>query len=243
MSGHEDADDARRRYQAPYTAKHPIPTIGKYREEKQARKAEAASEGDDEGPTRTERAKEGWRSYWNGEGKEDDGEQTQQNGGAKQDGGDVDGDGDVDQDDEDEAQAVVDTSEATPITNPKKQKKGKGNKEERAEREVTDPITHLPVKIYDFTTDALKDVEENPPPFGSTTRTATGLSNKNKSGRDLHNEVEEMQDGQDSMISLFPPPNYDVIRRDLISKFPQGQNHSIPASLEGTRLMIRAMAA
>ncbi|KAF2169046.1 hypothetical protein M409DRAFT_21055 [Zasmidium cellare ATCC 36951] len=217
MSGHEDADEAQRRYKAPYSKNHTIPTIAKYREEKQARKAEAVNEGDgaDLEQSRTERAREGWRSYWAGDDKkEESGEHKQQDGGANQNGVDVDGDGDVDQEDEDEAAAAVDTSEATPIADPRKRRKGK---EERAEREVTDPITHLPVKIYDFTTDALKEVEENPPPFGSTVRTSTGLSNKNKSGRDLHNEVQEMQNGQDSMMAQFPPPNFDVIRRDLIS--------------------------
>lgn len=215
MSGHEDADDARRRYNAPYTAKHPIPTIAKYREEKEARKTEAVSgdDGADLEQSRTSRAKEGWRSYWAGEGKGD--ESGQQNEGAQQDGIDVDGDGDVDQDDEDEAEAAQDTSEVTPIADPKKRRKGR-NREERAEREVTDPITHLPVKIYDFTAEALKDVDENPPPFGSTVKTATGLSNQNKSGRELHNETEEMQKGQDSIIANFPPPNYDVIRKDLV---------------------------
>ena len=34
MSGNEDAERSRRNYHAPYTGKHPIPTISKYREEK-----------------------------------------------------------------------------------------------------------------------------------------------------------------------------------------------------------------
>ena len=37
------------------------------------------------------------------------------------------------------------------------------NRKERAEREVTDPVTHLPVTIHDFTDEALKEVSYNTP--------------------------------------------------------------------------------
>ena len=80
MSGHEDADESRRRYQAPYSQRRPIPTISKYREEKEARRAEAGREtnGADLGPSRTDRAKEEWQSYrdwWNGDKDENHEEQ------------------------------------------------------------------------------------------------------------------------------------------------------------------------
>lgn len=239
-NGQDDADEARRKYQAPYTQHHPIPTISKYREEKAARQAEAGTDGADLTQSRAERAKESWRSYWNGEGQNDSEQQDenkrpqQQKPGAQRDPVDVDGDGDVDKEDEDEAAAVVDTSEVTPNVDPKKGSKGLGKKQERAEREVTDPVTHLPVKIYDFTEDSLKNVEENPPPFGSTSKTATGLSNKNKSGRDLHNESEELHDAHESTNALFPPPNYDAVRQDLISIHKTG----ITVGLSGTATII-----
>lgn len=232
MSGNEDADESRRRFQAPYTGHHPIPTISKYREEKEARKAAAGRDGvpheeeEDLGRTRTQRAREGWNTYWYGDkdGQKQN-EQKDSEGGAdqqKQQGVDVDGDGDVDQDDQNQAEIVKDTSEVTPVADPKKRRKGAGRKEERAEREVTDPVTHLPVRIYDFTEDSLKNVEENPPPFGNTSRTATGLSNKNKSQQQIQDEQKEIQGGLDAMNTLFPPPSYDVIRQDIITINKQG---------------------
>jgi len=225
--GHEDADDARRRYQAPYSKHHPIPTIAKYREEKAARQAEASLDNGDDGAdlqqSRTDRAKESWRNYWSGEhgehGEQDQAEKRQQQEPGTQQGNgiDVDGDGDVDQDDHDQAEAVKDTSEVNPALTSKQRRKGNGKRQERADREVTDPVTHLPVRIYDFTEDSLKDIDPNPPPFGSTSKTATGLSNKNKSERELRDEAEQLQEGHESMNALFPPPNFDAIRQDLLS--------------------------
>ena len=73
-------------------------------------------------------------------------------------------------------------------------KSKQSKKKERAKREVTDPITHLPVTIHDFTDDALKDVDYNDPPSGTTAKTATGLSAKSKS-------EEELQDGEETRPS------------------------------------------
>ena len=42
MSGRDDVED-RRRYNQPYTPKHTIPTIQKYREEKESRAVEATT--------------------------------------------------------------------------------------------------------------------------------------------------------------------------------------------------------
>jgi hypothetical protein len=111
----------------------------------------------------------------------------------------------------------VDTSEdAVGSQDLKERRKKLARRSEGAEREVTDPVTHLPVKISDFTQHALKEIEENPPSFGSTLRTATGLSNKQKSYEQLQEEIREMQDGLDSMNMLFPPPNYEEFRIQVI---------------------------
>lgn len=241
MSGQEDAERTRRNYHAPYTAKHPIPTISEYREEKQAREdAAGVGDGADLEQSRTDRAKEGWRTYWRGDDKEDGNEEQGQEHDQPQDGQsqgrhagmDIDGDGDVDEEDEKEAEAVVDTSEVTPVSQ-KGGKRGK-NKQARAEREVTDPITHLPVKIYDFTEDSLKDVDENPLPFGRTTRTATGLSNKAKTDQELREETGEIAKGKESMSALFPPPSYEVVKQDMIKI----NNMGIAVGLSGAAIIV-----
>jgi hypothetical protein len=111
----------------------------------------------------------------------------------------------------------VDTSEdAVGSQDLKERRKRLARRSEGAEREVTDPVTHLPVKISDFTQHTLKEIEENPPSFGSTLRTATGLSNKQKTYEQLQEEIREMQDGLDSMNMLFPPPNYEELRIQII---------------------------
>lgn len=251
MSGHDDADESKRRYHAPYTSHRPIPTIAKYREEKEARQAEAGREGLDDnseaadlGPSRTERAKEGWRQYRYGSKESEDGqgeqkqehEQQDTDAGAPHKGIDIDGDGDVDQDDVDEAEAIVDTSEVAPAPDPKKRRKGVGKKEDRATREVTDPITHLPVRIHDFTEESLKAIDENPPPFGRSDRTSTGLSNKQKSDKELRQETEDNQNGYESFNALFPPPSFDAIRQDLIAINKQ----AITFGLAGTSILLLA---
>ncbi|KAK5113917.1 hypothetical protein LTR85_010450 [Meristemomyces frigidus] len=226
MSGADDANEARRNYNAPYTPHHTIPTIQKYREEKENRKQTpggADADGEDLSESRIQQAKDAWNGYWQGDqGSEKP--QKEQGGLQKGDGG---GDGgrregeDEDSDDTDDYaddEPAADTSEAGLIAqDPKQRRKGmKKRKDERAERQVTDPVTHLPVTIHDFTSQALKDVPENDPPFGTTQRSATGLSNKNKSNKQLQKEEHEMEQGRESMQALFPPPSYDAIRRELI---------------------------
>lgn len=231
MSGQDDAEDFQRQYNAPYTPRHQIPTIQKYREEKEARQVDAANEGtagDDDtdlSKTKTQRAKDAWAAYKRGDVGEDGkdeaaGKQRQDAGdqeGEEQDSEDDDDDDDGNDEEEDEAAVAVDTSEANPVAhNPKKRRKGLKGKDERAERQVTDPVTHLPVTIQDFTADAVKSVDENEPSYGKTPRTATGLSNKNKSSKELHEEIRDLERSRESMEALFPPPSFDVLRQDLI---------------------------
>ncbi|OQO07691.1 hypothetical protein B0A48_07388 [Cryoendolithus antarcticus] len=221
MSGYDDAGEDKRRYIPAHSPHHQIPTISKYREEKENRlaQANAGQDGDDDGSnvSSTDQAKATARRYLsrgdddhgdaNKDGNNDDVDNTSKadddaNGGAQ----DSHGDGD----------APKDTSEVGQAAHPKAKRKGMRKRgDERAEREVTDPITHLPVKIFDFTQDALDDAGENDAPFGSTTRTATGLSNKNKSDEELRDETNEMRAGQEGFNALFPPPSIDGIKHEL----------------------------
>lgn len=223
MSGNEDIETSRSNYHAPYGKHKQIPTIQKYREEKESRRANAIDGDDDDaqgaalGLSRTERAKEGWRKYWDGDdGADEKGETTGDT--TTSDGG-GDSASETEQENENQAEVAKDTSEtAVGASDPKVQRKRqKKHKDERADREVTDPITHLPVRIHDFTTQSLEDVDENPTPYGSTSQTATGLQNKAKSRKELKDEQEEIQRGHDSMNALFPPPSFEDLRAELIS--------------------------
>jgi hypothetical protein len=226
MSGSEDAEHGRRVH-GPYTQRNPIPTIAKYRAEKEERRARAAEIHDDgDGAaldqSRTERLKDNVRGYWRGgdDGNDDNDEQQHAGSGAyDRDDGTKGEDKQKKQDHEDEANVAADTSEASPMTaDPKEQRKRqKKHKDDRAERTVTDPVTHLPVKIYDFTDESLKKVDENEPTFGTTLRTATGLTNKRKTTKELNEEHHEIESGHDSMNALFPPPSFDQLRAELVS--------------------------
>lgn len=224
MSGQDDAQ-TERRSGAPWSPRKTIPTISRYQEEKEARRAEARDEGNagtgddpDESRSRLQQAKDAYYDYQ--QQKSD--QNGQQGAGADRSsegqGQDAGGGDEDDEDDFGDEEPAVDTSETNPVAlDPKQRRKGmKKRKEEKAERQVTDPVTHLPVTIHDFTSDALKDVAENEPQFGSTPRTATGLSNKSKSNQELQKETHEMQEGRDSMRALFPPPRFEAIRTELI---------------------------
>lgn len=197
MSGKEDVEDVRR-YQAPYSAKRPIPTISKYREERAARQQEALR--DDESARDQASSYLGW-----GQTKPEGPPSTP--GPAQQDDAEEDAA-------EDEVEDVPkDTSQVDPVaTDPRKRRKEmKDRKKERAEREVTDPVTHLPVTIHDFTDEALEELDFNHPPFGSTPKTATGLSAKGKSEEQLKSERASLQQDHYSLTNRFPPPDFDVL--------------------------------
>ncbi|KAK4542102.1 hypothetical protein LTR36_007133 [Oleoguttula mirabilis] len=226
MSGTDDANEARRNYNAPYTPHHTIPTIQKYREEQENRKQTAGgadADGENASESRGQQAKDAWDGYWQGDqesGKAQEEQSGLQNGsgdGGRREGEDEDSD---DTDDYADEEPAPDTSEGDPSArDPKQRRKGmknKNKKDDRAERQVTDPVTHLPVTIHDFTSKALKDVPENDPPFGTTERSATGMSNKNKSNKQLQKEEHEMEQGRESMQALFPPPSYEAIRQELL---------------------------
>ena len=113
----------------------------------------------------------------------------------------------------------VDTSEAiSNEANPRKKRKamkGRAPEKDTRSRKVTDPITHLPVTIHDFTTKELQDAPGNLPLFGTEARTATGVNAASKDEEQLKSEEEEIERGTAGMQKLFPPPSFDVIKEEL----------------------------
>ena len=86
-------------------------------------------------------------------------------------------------------------------------------------REVTDPVTHLPVTIYDETDKSLKKAPENEPAPGSEPRTTTGLSGASKSKSQLDLETQQNHDEHAGMQKVFPPPNFDDTQAELIRTY------------------------
>ncbi|CAM1504364.1 Fc.00g019550.m01.CDS01 [Cosmosporella sp. VM-42] len=215
MSGTEDVDEVRH-YKKPYSARNPIPTISKYREERETRQQEALKGSTDTHNAAENTAGDVSRPQQPGsvnEGNQESPEMNQQNG--RDNAGDDAGVG---------SEEMQDTSQTDPaMHDPKSRRKDmKKNRKERAEREVTDPVTHLPVTIHDFTDEALKEVDMNDPPPGTTERTATGMDGKMKSEEHLTEEKKDIQDGHDAMADLFPPPDFDALRLELAAISKRG---------------------
>ncbi|KAM0547000.1 hypothetical protein ACHAPJ_010543 [Fusarium lateritium] len=227
MSGRDDAEE-HRRFTAPYSARHPIPTISKYREERSARQDAAVDR-----PDNTSEVADANDYQLQQKSREDAGPhlesaETQES---------EDGKGDNEGEDE----GMKDTSETGPqASDPKQRRKElKKSKRERAEREVTDPITHLPVTIHDFTDEALKEIDKNEPPFGTTQRTATGSENKNKTEDQLRDEHQDIQQSHDAMGELFPPPDFDALRLELAQISKRG----VTFGLAGVAIIIASAFA
>ena len=205
MSGQDDAQEERRTTK-PYSSRHPIPTIGRYREEKAARQ-EAALSSDAGGADTDDAERTGVEAA---HAQEDESNAADEHG----------HDGEDDEAMHDTSQ--VDSGAGDARQRRKDMKSKKSNKKERAEREVTDPITHLPVTIHDFTDDALKKVDYNDPPPGSTTKTATGLSGKSKSDEELEEEGDEAQLAHNELTARFPPPDFDALRAEVTAIAKEG---------------------
>ncbi len=237
--GNYDAEEAsRRNYTAPYSSHHPVPTVQKYnehRDELETRKEqqEKTYDEDDEGKVH-EAVDKVKRMFQGGANKHRAGdpyptENRNDESTAPRDG---------DKDDSKPAPPAKDNSSkgngqnndpkkngqsgpsATEvnagITDPRQKRKNmKHMKRDDGGREVTDPITHLPVVIYDSTDKRLEKAPQNEPAYGSQPRTATGLSGASKSKSQLNLETQEEQDEHRGMEKVFPPPNFEDAQVEL----------------------------
>jgi hypothetical protein len=223
MSGVEDVNNQRRNFKAPHNARNPIPTVKKYREEKQRREdqyGDPNAEVDEDDRTTRDKLGEAYNAF-TGKAHENDGhepyeaqdlEEAEDHSGQTANSKNQRLPQDTD-DDED----VQDTTEGQlHESDPKKaRKKMKKFNADGTEREVTDPITHLPVKIHDFTDKDLKNTPKNAPPAGSEPRTMTGMAAIDKSNEHLDEEEEESKDSHAAMQALFPPPDFDATRGEI----------------------------
>ncbi|VUC35988.1 unnamed protein product [Clonostachys rosea] len=226
MSGVDDPDE-RRRYQAPYSARNPIPTIARYREEKAARQQEAlnnstvdVSKTGDQSETApnasaTATSSSGAVPNEQVDASEESGQKHEEL--------------------QEEAEMVKDTSEVDPAATDARlrRKNSKVWDKERAERLVTDPVTHLPITIHDFTEDALQEADVEGATPGLLRRIATKLSPRN-SDEKLRLEQEHIQMGHDILANRFPPPSFDALRQELSYIYKKG----ITMGLAGTALVI-----
>ena len=94
-------------------------------------------------------------------------------------------------------------------------------KQNRNERQVTDPVTHLPITIHDFNDTDLNNISAGYSPWkkGSSVKTDP-YSQRKKSG--LEEDAKESQKGHEGLESVFPPPEYSMARNDMTRVYSQG---------------------
>ncbi|KAK7751231.1 hypothetical protein SLS62_006776 [Diatrype stigma] len=86
-------------------------------------------------------------------------------------------------------------------------------------REVTDPVTHLPIVIHDQTEKDLTAAPENMPKPGEHHSTATGPQGVSKSEHELEIEREKSQRGFSGMQRVFPPPDFEDTKQELAALY------------------------
>lgn len=215
MSGIEDAEVQRRKYKAPYTPSHTIPTIQGYKKIKEEREAGTSAGEEEDERSRRERAQDAYSSWKEGETRGEPEKQdfyhTQNQNRMVQDGA-VDTDHQDTEGKEEEAKKEFeDTTENALVERDAKEqrKKMKHRGNDRAKREVTDPVTHLPISIHDFTGKDLENAPENVAP----PRTGTGLLSK--SDDELAKESVIQKRAHRGMQNLFPPPDYEACGQEI----------------------------
>lgn len=112
------------------------------------------------------------------------------------------------------------TEHAAGIADPKAKRKAmKKAKRQTGGREVTDPITHLPIVIHDQTEKDLRSAPENEPEPGDFHTTATGPQGASKTDEELQDETEMIQRGFNGMQRLFPPPEFQTLKQELAAAY------------------------
>lgn len=238
-----EEENTRKSYQAPYTSHHPIPTVQRYKAERgeldaQQKKAEEAQH-DEKDESKVKRAYNSAKAVLKGE---DDPKDTHdpyptanrnvQNGDTGQPhpnqpsqtkSNEPQGKEKADKPakkDQDEKNNKSASEAAAGHSDPREKRKiMKHSKRDDGGREVTDPVTHLPVVIRDSTNKDLNSAPENEPASGSNSRSKTGLSGASKSDSQLDEEKHELQNDLDGMQRLFPPPNFEDVKAELAKTY------------------------
>jgi Ca2+-dependent lipid-binding protein len=245
-SGVEIEDDAakRRRYGGPHSGKRPIPTIQKYRERKrelQSRYDDSedsqSGSGEDSKPRRVLDSVKAIikdedvpkspkqtaypstnRNYEVLPGEDQTEGQAPNDSDSEQDTDPVEYDASQPQEQGDKTATEAVASAIDPR---EKRKIMKKTKRHGGKREVTDPVTHLPIVIHDQTDKDLASIPLNEPEPGADHTTATGLQGAFKSDRHLDEEQRALQRGFNGVQRLFPPPEFNDMKQELSKVYQQ----------------------
>ncbi|RYO80779.1 hypothetical protein DL762_007471 [Monosporascus cannonballus] len=236
-----EQDAAPRRHTNPYSGKHPIPTIQGYRQHRKELDGQMEDEEQAQrGPEDESRPKRAYHQakavFKDEEGTETghepypssnhnsadhpsqhaydqssaDGEATQGEESTRE--GEEQQDGKKGKDGEEKSA----TEAAAGAVDPKQKRKVmKKSKRQGKGREVTDPVTHLPIVIHDQTDKDLKGVAENVAQPGDHPSTWTGPQGASKPEEELNIEKRKSQRVANGMQRVFPPPDFDDTKQEL----------------------------
>ena len=237
MSNHDDFNEnaAHRTNHAPYTPRHPVPTVQRYEGRKQERQAEADAQipnqvGENTKDVQDQGMLQSTKNFLHigqtlkDEAVDEDHPYRSANrnfevSAEERDGATNDYRDDNREKDDQPAKhsSPTDTSETMNSTQDPRQKRKnmKHMQRDHASREVTDPVTHLKVTVHDSTSKELRTVPENEPPPNSQPRNSTKTSTGLKSDNELDRETNEQQAEHIGIEKLFPPPSFDAVQEEL----------------------------
>lgn len=221
-----------KRFTAPYGESRPIPTIHKYKEIQKDR------EEQEEGAGHTNDHSNGTRAKLRHLFHRDEPNQGDEN--AQGWAGQAENRNTAESRQHDEQlqhdnvpnekdQAIpVDTSEAIAYESDPKAKrkamKGRDPEKDSKTRRVTDPVTHLPIEIHDFTEKELNEAPSNLPKSVSGNHSSTSLN------ADEEKEQEDLDSGYEGMLRLFPPPSFEAMKKESAQIYRKALIFSMAAS-------------
>lgn len=258
MSGPNDFDErtSNRYTNAPYTPRHPVPTIGGYgviQEERHAADIEAKGQHNT-GETGLQTILKSVKTHvgisdekssneeqpYRSENHNTDLSDSENGGVHKDDQGSSQVDGKRGKAEEHNDCESTETT-ANEQDAPKKRRNMKHMKRDTTGREVTDPVTHLPVVIHDSTSKELYKVpENNPPPDSSTRRRSSRLKDASESETQLNKEREQIQSQHRGMKKLFPPPRYEATQLELTEVYTRAITFGLVST--GTTIILMLIA-
>ena len=222
----------RRAHGGPYTSKHPVPTVQKYRQHRDELEQRLGDYTQEEEPTRFEDA-QGNGTLKPNSGPNDDTvpqDATQQDNDSPyptanrhlapsstvgQNGTSAPQDPQKKSADKEKSRADDEkspTEAAAASIDPKEKRKTMKKKNRgRGTREVTDPVTHLPVVIKDMTDKDLEAISSS-----DEYDTSDDDAAEREPERDRDKAVVR---GNRGMRNLFPPPHFEDTKRELIKTF------------------------
>lgn len=220
MASNPDEETHRRDYRPGYGPKHQIPTVKQYRDFKQEQKENLEGDSDVEADETAGHRGDGMGRFFSktasyeekqsSESPASQGQQQPQGNDASNDDGDM-----IQKYDKE------DTTESAGADAKERRKNMKHRKAGTVERQVTDPVTHLPVTIRDFTNADLEAAgaqhEDESLDVGQDYELSAHQKQvmRRTGTEEFEKSIKYDRAQHQGMLNTFPPPSYQMVREDL----------------------------